>query len=116
MGGVETNAEPFRLADVLDDGGEMVELISETRALSRRGLERDLRFHFRNHRPDRVDRGTDLFQPRLFAGAEMRSRMQNEKRQFELSRPSQFFGQGTERVRMELRIRGGEIDQVTRVS
>src|SRR5437868_7388261 len=48
MGGIETNAETFRFPDVGHDGAEMLELVSETRSLAGRRLERDFRFHFWN--------------------------------------------------------------------
>ena len=54
-------------------------------------------------------------EPGFFAGAEMRARMQDEERQFELVRAEEFLGERAKRVGVKLRIRGREIDQVIRV-
>src|SRR5205085_6008031 len=115
MGGIETDTKPLRLAHVLDDRREMFELVAEARALAGGGLERYLRFHFRNHGPDRIQRRDDFFQTRLLARAEMRTGMHNEKRQLELIGAHQFLRERAERVRVELRIRRREIDEVMRV-
>ena len=42
--GIETDAEPFRLAHVLDDVRDLLEAVAETRALAGGRLERDLAF------------------------------------------------------------------------
>ena len=60
-----------------DDRRQVLELFTQTRSLAGRRFERDLRFHFRNHRPDRVERRDDFFQARRFARSEMRPRMHN---------------------------------------
>src|SRR4030095_13571141 len=84
VGSVEANAEALRLADVLYNISDLLEPVTEARALAGRCLERDLRFHFRDLAEDAIDRVDDLFEPGFFAGAEMRTRMQNQKRQLEL--------------------------------
>ena len=114
MRGIEANAEPFRLAHVLDDVREMLEAMAETRTLTGGRFERDLRFHFRQNRMHGVDRFDDSFQSGFFARAEMRARMQNEKRQLELIRPNEFFRERAQRIRVKLRIGRREIDQVIR--
>ena len=91
MRGIETNTKPFRLAHVVDDVGDLFESLAETRSLTGRRFERDPGFHFRNIREHAVDRFDDLFESGFFAGAEMRARMQNQKRQFKLIGACQFF-------------------------
>ena len=84
MRGIETNTKPLRFADILNDRREMLEFVTEARALTRRRFERDLRFHFRNNRPDRIERRDDFFQAGVFARAKVRSGMHDKKRQFQL--------------------------------
>src|SRR3954454_17452649 len=66
--GIEANAEPLRFPDILDNSGEMLEAIAETRSLAGRRFQRDLGFDFGNHRPNRVDGRDNLFDTRVFAG------------------------------------------------
>ena len=51
-------------------------------------------FVFRQAGKDAIDRLDNFGEARFFAGAQMRARMQNEKRQLELVRPHQFFRKG----------------------
>ncbi len=51
----------------------------------------------------------------FLARAEMRARMQDQERQFELIGTRQFLGQRAQRVGVKLRIGRREIDQVIRV-
>src|SRR5205085_6862414 len=83
VGGVEADTKPLQLAHVLDDRGEMLELVAETRSLAGGGLERDLRFHFWYHGPDCIQRRDDFFQAGFFAGAKVRAGMHDEKRPLE---------------------------------
>ena len=75
-------------------------------------FERDPRPHLWNFSKHAIDRRDDFFEPGFFAGAEVGTGMQNQKRQLELIGTRQLFGQGANRVRMKLRIRGREIDQI----
>ena len=115
MRGVEADAKPFRFAHVLDDCGNLLEAIAKAWALTSRRLERDLRFRLRQNAVNRVNRIDDSGEPRFLAGTEMRAWMEHEKRQLELIRPNEFFRERAQRIRVELRIRRSEIDQVTRM-
>src|SRR5437867_4212790 len=63
--GVEADAEPFRLAHVRQNVGEMVEGMTERGALTRGCFERDARLHLRDAGEDAVDRPNHLLQPGL---------------------------------------------------
>jgi hypothetical protein len=52
---VETDAEAFRLAHMVDDVGDLLEFIAEAGALACRCFERDLRLHLRQHRVHGVE-------------------------------------------------------------
>ena len=84
MCGIKTNTEALRLAHVCDDVGDLLETVSETGALAGCGLECDSGLHFWNFSEDAIDRFHDLIQAGLLAGAEVRARMQNQKRKLEL--------------------------------
>ena len=62
-----------------------------------------------------VDRADDFVEARFDPGAQMRARMQDQKRQLQLIRADQFLRQRAQRVGVKLRIGRGEIDQVVRV-
>ena len=96
MRGIETNTEPFRLADIGNDVGEMFEAMAEARTLAGGRFERDARFHFRNPAKTRSIDCDDSRQAGFFARAEMRAWMQNQKRQFELIGANQFFAKARE--------------------
>ena len=91
--GVEANAEAFRFAHVVDDVGDLLELVAEARALAGGRLERDLRFHFRQDGVHGVDRADDFVEAGLLARAEMRAGMHDEEWQLELIGACQFFGE-----------------------
>lgn len=74
---IETNAEPLRLAHVLDDVRELLKLITQARALTRGRLERDPGFRLREQGMDGVDRADDLLQAGFLTGAEMGARMED---------------------------------------
>ena len=64
---------------------------------------------------DGVDRTHDLLEARFFTGAEVCAGMENEKRQFHLVGAHEFLGERADRVGVELRVGGREIDEVIRV-
>src|SRR5947207_12863665 len=73
MGGIETDTKPLRLAHVLDDRRELFELVAEARSMAGGCLDRDLRFHVRNHSPDRIHRPDASFHALPLARPEMRA-------------------------------------------
>ena len=84
MRGVEAYAQSLRLAHVRDDVREMLESMTDARTLAGCNLQRDFRFHFWNLPKHLVDRMNDLLQTCFFARAEVRTRMQHQKREFKL--------------------------------
>ena len=111
MCGVETNTQPLRLAHATDDVSEMLEFVSNTRALAGRCFESNSRLHFGNARVHAINRSDNFLEPSFFTCAKMRARMQHEEWQFELIGASQFFGKSAQRVRMKLGIGCGEVDR-----
>src|SRR6266496_3046613 len=114
MCGVETNTQPLRLAHATDDVSEMLEFVPKTRALAGRRFESDSRLHFGNARVHAINRSDNFLEPSFFTCAKMRARMQHEEWQFELIGANQFLGKSAQGVRMKLRIRCSEIDQIIR--
>ena len=55
---------------------------------------------------------SDLFQTCFFARAEVRTRMQHQKRELKLICPDQFFGERSNGIGVKLRIGRSEVDQV----
>ena len=62
-----------------------------------------------------INRFYDFLEPGFFALAQMRARMQHQKRQFQLIGANQFFRKSPQRIGVKLRISSGEIDQIIRV-
>src|SRR4051812_46072834 len=67
--GIETNAEMLGLTDVLYNISDLLEPVTEARALAGCGFERDTRFHSRDFPEHAVDRIDDLVEPGSFTGA-----------------------------------------------
>src|SRR6266403_1655834 len=63
---------------------EVFEFASQARSLAGGRFQRDPRLNFRNSRKHAVDRFDNSLEAGFFACAEMRARMQHQKRQFEL--------------------------------
>ena len=84
MRGVEANTQSLRLANAADNVGEVLEFASQARSLAGGRFQRDPRLYFRNSRKHAVDRFDNALESGFFACAEMRARMQHQKRQFEL--------------------------------
>ena len=84
VGGIQAEAKPLRLLHPVENRREMLDLIPQARPLPRRVLQRDAHGRLPGRGEHLVQAGDDLFDARSLARAQVRARVQHQKRQPQL--------------------------------
>ena len=112
VAGIETDAEPIRIADHLEDAGQVLELMAEAAPLSRRRLQQDLDAKRWTTGVYLIQRRCHFGKTRLLTAVDVRAGMRHEIAEAELLGPLDFDDKRLKRSAIEGLIRRGEIDEI----
>ena len=115
MAGVEAHTQSSRAVERRHDRGEVLEAVTEDRALARGVLQKELRGARGVRREYRADALGDSPKPFILGARRVGTGMEHDSDQSERIRPPKLLDQRIDRALSQRGVRGGQIDEVARV-